>query len=209
MSEDSSRLSGSKKLSRLETFLDVAYAVLFVEFILYLPQTEDMAWLDLPFGLWTLLVDNALNLLRLVIAVGLTLISWNLTHKLLGPLDRTDTKHTFLVLLQLILVCFFLFFAAADPLLASVSSPVGQSLSFALSGFVGIAAWFYARKHGFVRATLTEVERDEVGRNAIVEPLTALINTGVAFVGPGAWTAGWFLIPIFLIAARRSLERKR
>ena len=95
---------GGKRLRRLETFLDVAYAVLFVQFIQYLPHTEDMAWEELPYGLLSLLVENRVELLRLIISVGLTLISWNQTHKLLGPLTRTDTRHTVLVLLQLIFV---------------------------------------------------------------------------------------------------------
>jgi hypothetical protein len=76
--------TGRKRLRRLETFLDVAYSVLFVNFIMYLPKTEDMAWTDLPFELLSLLLDNSLDLMRLLIAVGLTLISWNLTHKLLS-----------------------------------------------------------------------------------------------------------------------------
>jgi uncharacterized membrane protein len=147
--------------------------------------------------------------MRLVIAVGLTLISWNLTHKLLAPLERTDPRHTLLALLQLIFVCLFLFFAVADPALQSVSSPVGQSLCLALSGFIGIAGWSYARKNGLTRADLSETEKDEVLRSAIIEPVTALLNTGFAFVGPGAWTAGWFLIPMVLLGARRRLERRR
>ncbi|MGB5312149.1 MAG: hypothetical protein WBN38_08775, partial [Polyangiales bacterium] len=112
-------VTGRRQLGRLETFLDVAYAVLFVDFIMYLPHTEDMAWTELPYGLLSLLIENHVDLLRLVIAVGLTLISWNLTHKLLGPLERTDPRHTLLALLQLIFVCLFLFFAIADPGLSS------------------------------------------------------------------------------------------
>ena len=77
--EAADRATGQKQLRRLETFLDVAYAVLFVEFIMFLPVTEDMAWTDLRFGLLSLLWDNSLDLLRLIIAVGLVLISWNLT----------------------------------------------------------------------------------------------------------------------------------
>ncbi|MGB5192368.1 MAG: hypothetical protein WBN70_05260 [Polyangiales bacterium] len=202
-------VTGRRQLGRLETFLDVAYAVLFVDFIMYLPHTEDMAWTELPYGLLSLLIENHVDLLRLVIAVGLTLISWNLTHKLLGPLERTDPRHTLLALLQLIFVCLFLFFAIADPGLSSLSSPVGQSLSLALSGFIGIAGWSYARKNGLTRPDLSEPERDEVLRNAILEPTTAFLNTGLAFVGPGAWTAGWFVIPIILMSARGRLERKR
>ena len=207
--EDANVVAGRRQLRRLETFLDVAYAVLFVDFIMFLPHTEDMAWEELPYGLLSLLIDNSVDLLRLIIAVGLTLISWNLTHKLLGPLDRTNPRHTLLALLQLIFVCLFLFFAIADPELASLSSPVGQSLSLALSGFIGIAGWSYARKNGLTRADLSEAEKDDVLRSAIIEPVTALLNTGFAFVGPGAWTAGWFVIPIVLVSGRGRLERRR
>ena len=85
-----------------------------------------MAWEVLPYGLLSLLIENSVDVLRLFIAGGLTLISWNLTHKLLGPLTRTDAKHTVLALFQLIFVCMFLFFAIADPSLESLSSPVGR-----------------------------------------------------------------------------------
>ena len=200
---------GRKSLRRLETFLDVAYAVLFVEFIMYLPKTEDMAWLDLPYGLFSLLVEHSLDLLRLVIAVGLTLISWNLTHKLLGPMERTDGVHTLLALLQLVFVCLFLFFAIADPALESVSSPVGQSISLAISGFVGNVSWLYAYTHGLTIAELSKAQKDEVGRSIIIEPLTALLNASLGFVGPTIWTLGWLVIPLVLVYVRRVLERAR
>jgi len=190
---------GRKRLRRLQTFLDVAYAVLFVDFIQYLPHTEDMKWEELPYGLLSLLLDNSLDLMRLIIAVGLTLISWNLTHKLLGPLTRTDPRHTLLMLLQLFFVCMFLFFAIADPALESLSSPVGQSLCLALSGFIGLASFAYAQKRGFVDPELSDAQKAEVARRASIEPLTAFLNTSLAFVGPGAWTLGWFLIPIAVI----------
>ena len=209
MSEDSNGAAGRTQLRRLETFLDVAYAVLFVDFMMYLPHTEDMAWEALPYGLLSLLIDHSTDLLRLIIAVGLTLISWNLTHKLLGLLDRTNPRHTLLCLLQLIFVCLFLFFAIADPALESVSSPVGQCLSLALSGFIGIAGWSYARKNGLTRADLSETEKNEVLQSAIIEPVTALLNTGFAFIGPGAWTAGWFVIPMVLVTTRKRVEQRR
>jgi uncharacterized membrane protein len=198
--------AGRNRLRRLETFLDVVYAVLFVHFIMYLPETEDMAWMNLPFGLLSLLQEHLLDLMRLLIAVGLTLLSWNLTHKLLGPLDRTNVVHTLLALLQLIFVCLFLFFAVADPVLKSVSSPVGQSICLAISGFIGIAGWSYARKKGFVRADLSEVQKDDVGRSVIIEPVTAALNAGLGFAGPVIWTLGWFVIPMILAGVRRRLH---
>jgi len=199
---------GRKRLRRLETFLDVAYAVLFVQFIQYLPHTEDMAWEALPYGLLSLLVENRVELLRLIISVGLTLISWNQTHKLLGPLTRTDTRHTVLVLLQLIFVCIFLFFAIADPMLESLSSPVGQCISLAISWYIGLGSFVYARKKNFIDPDLSEEKIVEVMRGASIEPTTALLNTGLAFVGPGAWTIGWFLIPFPVIQVIKRLPTK-
>lgn len=198
---------GARQLRRLETLLDVTYGVLFVNFIAYLPATEDMAWAELPFGLLSLLVDHANDLLRLVIGVGLTLFSWNLTNKLLGPLERTNAWHTLLALLQMIFVCLFLFCAIADPQLARVSSPVGQSLCLAASGFTGVAGWAYARKQGFTRAGMSEREKDAVLGNAIIEPVTASLNTGLAFIGPAIWTAGWFVIPALLVSINKRLRR--
>ncbi len=58
MSLDLQNDTGGRQLRRLETFLDVSYAVLFVQFIMYLPETEDKAWIDLPYGLLSLLIDN-------------------------------------------------------------------------------------------------------------------------------------------------------
>ena len=207
--DDATAASGRRQLRRLETFLDVAYGVLFVDFIMYLPRTEDMAWTELPYGLLSLLINDSADLMRLVIAVGLTVISWKLTHRLLGPLERTDGKHTALAVLQLIFVCLFLFFAAADPSLESLSSPIGQCLCLAMSGFIGIAGWAYARKNGLVRGGLSEAGEDELLRSAIIEPATALLNTGLAFVGPGAWTAGWFVIPAILLSMRRRVDRRK
>ena len=209
MSQDTQGDTGARQLRRLETFLDVSYAVLFVQFIMYLPKTEDMAWANLPYGLLSLLIDHWTELLRLIIAVGLTLFSWNLSNTLLSPLERTDTKHTFLMLLHLILVCFFIFFAVSDPMLVTLSSPAGQSLCLAASGFVGIGAWYYARRKGLTRVSLSDADKDNVARQAVIEPLTALTNTGFAFVGPIAWTAGWLVIPVALITGRRQWERRR
>ena len=209
MSQDTQGDTGARQLRRLETFLDVSYAVLFVQFIMYLPKTEDMAWANLPYGLLSLLIDHWTELLRLIIAVGLTLFSWNLSNTLLSPLERSDAKHTFLMLLHLILVCFFIFFAVSDPMLVTLSSPAGQSLCLAASGFVGIGAWYYARRKGLTRVSLSDADKDNVARQAVIEPLTALTNTGFAFVGPIAWTAGWLVIPVALITGRRQWERRR
>ncbi len=198
-----------KRLRRLEIFHDAAYAMLIVHFfLLYLPESEDMAWTELPYGLLSLLIQDPQNLLRLFIGTGLTLISWNLTHKLLGALERTNSLHTLICLLQFIFVCLFLWFAISDPEIITISSRVGQSICLAISGFIGIAGWFYARNKGYVISEITEDQRETLEKSFFTEPLTAFLNTGFGFVGPGTWTLGWVLIPLVLTGGKRLLEKE-
>ncbi len=189
-------LQGSNYLRRLGVFLDVVYALLFVQMLQYLPQAEDMSWSNRSLGLLQVLIDNRTELLRIVIGCGLTLIYWNLSNRLLGSLVRTDGKHALLVLLQMVFVCLFLYFATMDPaLVGGPSSPALQSASLAIAGFMGLWGWSYARKHRLVDGCLNSEDKDKVGHKTLLEPFTALLNTPVAFLGPMVWTAGWFVIP--------------
>ena len=182
-------LRGRNYLRRLCVFLDVVYALLFVQLLQYLPQTEDLAWKERPLGLLQLLIDNATELLRILIGCGLTIIYWNLSNRLLGSLQRTDGSHAVLVMLQMAFVCLFLYFAISDPALAGgPSSPALQSASLAIAGFIGLCGWAYARRHRLIDGRLTEQDQRDVARRAWIEPLTALLNTPLAFVGPMSWT---------------------
>ncbi len=66
-----------RRLQGLRVFLHVVYALLFFEMLRYLPQAEDMAWAESRLGLIQLLIDNRVELLRIVIGGGLALIYWN------------------------------------------------------------------------------------------------------------------------------------
>jgi uncharacterized membrane protein len=206
--EGADDLQGASYLARLKVFLDVVYAVLFVKVLDYLPQFEDMAWKDKPLGLLQLLMENATELLRIFIGLGLTLIYWNLNNRLLGPLVRTNGRHALLALLQMVFVCLFLYFALADPdLSGGPSSPALQAASLAIAGFIGLGGWAYARKHQLVDERMTEEERDKLARSRLIEPITALLNTPVAWVGPMAWTAGWFTIPLLVAGVLKRRDR--
>jgi hypothetical protein len=102
----------------------------------------------------------------------------------------------------------FLFFAIADPMLESLSSPVGQSISLAIAWYIGLGSFAYARKKGFIDPELSDEKIADIAQRASIEPTTALLNTGLAFVGPVAWTIGWFLIPIPVIQVIKRLPSK-
>ncbi len=168
MSEESINLrQGKKYLRRLEVFLDVVFALLFFEMLQYLPQSEGMEWVGKPLGILQPFVDKPTEFLRIIIGIGLTLLYWNFTNKLLGPLIRTDYKHAILTLLQMVFVCFFVYFAIIDPALAGgPSSPALQSVMLSIAGFIGVLGWFYARKHKLVDDTITEKENDQTSKIA-------------------------------------------
>jgi uncharacterized membrane protein len=201
---------GRKQLRRLEVFLDVVYALLFVQMLLYLPQAEDMAWVSKRWGLLQPLIDRPVDLLRILLGLGLILVYWNLSNKLLGPLARTNALHAVLSLLQLVFVCFFIYFAISDPKLAGgASSPALQSVCLALAGFVGVGGWVYARRRGLVDETVDDAERARVLHSSLLEPITAVINTPIAFIGPLTWTIGWLTIPFVVRWITKRLTASR
>lgn len=195
---------GARRLSRLQVFLDVVYALVFFRMINYLPASEDMRWADSRWGLLQLLADHRDELLRIVVGVGLTLLYWNQNNKLFVRLARTDGTHAVLALLQLTFVCLFVYFAISDPgLRGGPSSPALQSASLASAGFLGLIGWRYAVDH---RLTVEGLRADEVvriSRSGLLEPATALLTLPLAWVDPIVWTLGWVVLPFALEALRR------
>ena len=200
--------SDSIYLRRLTTFIDVVYALIFFHmFSTYLPLIEDMSWVEKPLGLLSLMIDNGSELLRIFIGAGLALLYWNQNNDLFKNLVKTNGIHALLSLVQLIFVLLFVYFAIADPALVSTSSPALQAVCLALAGFIGIGAWLYASKHGLIREQIEASEVKSIAKSNLMEPLTATINIGLAFVGPLVWTLAWFILPAILIRVLQSKKK--
>ncbi len=184
-------------LNRLSRFIDVVYALIFFHMLTtYLPIIEDMEWSHKPMGLLSHLMDSKDELLRIFIGAGLALMYWNQNNSLFKNLVKTNSTHAALSLIQLFLVCLFVYFAIADPALESQSSPALQAGSLALAGFIGVAAWIYASKHNMMHKSLGEDEVNAITRSNLMEPSVAVVNVGLAFVGPLVWTLAWFVLPV-------------
>jgi hypothetical protein len=91
------------------------------------------------------------------------------------------------------------YFAIADPALESQSSPALQAGSLALAGFVSVGSWVYASKNNLMSESLNEDEVNTITRSNLMEPSVAVVNIGLAFVGPMVWTLAWFVLPPFFI----------
>ena len=115
-------------LQRLRRFIDIIYALLFFHILIeYLPEFEEFEWMDKPYGLLSHLADQHMELLRVFIGGGLTLLYWNQNNGLFKHLVRTNATHALLSLVQLFVMVLFVYFAIADPDLESKSSPALQA----------------------------------------------------------------------------------
>mgnify|MGYP001548675967 CR=1 FL=1 len=192
-------------LQRLSRFIDVVYALIFFAILSeYLPHFEDFKWMDKPYGLWSHLLDNYMELLRIFIGAGLTLLYWNQNNGLFKHLVRTNATHALLSLVQVFVMILFVYFAIADPNLESKSSPALQAACLAIAGFMSIGLWKYDSKRALIRNVMTQEEIDLVTRNNMMEPLTAVFNVGFAFISPMVLTLAWFLLTtVFLWILKR------
>jgi len=184
-------------LKRLSNFIDVVYAVIFFHLVTqYLPHFEDMSWLDKKYGLLSHLWEGRNELLRIIIGGGLALIYWNQNNSIFKNLVYTNYTHAALSLVQLFFVILYVYFAIADPGLVSKSSPALQAFCLAAAGFMSIGLWHYAVKKELIQKDMTDKDIREVTRSNLMEPLTAVCNIGIAFIGPLVWTLSWFLLPM-------------
>lgn len=151
--------------------------------------------MEKPYGLLSHLYDSRTELLRIIIGSGLALLYWNQHNGLFKHLVRTNYTHAALSLVQLFFVVLYVYFAIADPNLESKSSPALQAGSLAIAGFMSIGLWKFAAKKGLIREGMTEEEVNQITKGNLMEPFTAVINVGLAFVGPMVWTLAWFVLP--------------
>lgn len=194
----------SRALRRLEVFLDIAFGLVAVHMLSYLPPVQDMSWVGKPLGLLGALVRNYREVWRSVMGAGMTVIAWYVASKRLNCVRATDFVHSTLVLLQAALLCLFIYFAICDPTLSGgPSSRALQSGSVALASIAGQLASGYARRRNLQDEATPQARLDEITARGRTETLTAVLTTPLSWVGPISWTLGWFIIPAVLTFAPR------
>ena len=53
----------------------------------------------------------------------------------------------------------------------------------------------FAAKNNLIREEIDQEQVKAIAKDNLMEPLTAVVNVGLAFVGPLAWTLAWFVLP--------------
>ena len=190
------------QLSRLETFTDVVYALVLWRTFLILPNPIEDDWGWRSMGAFFAAEWPAF--LAVAIGLVLTIIYWLQSNVLLGQLERTDGRHTVLVILQLFFLLLFLqvitIGVAFDP---SPGMRALEGLAAAMVGISGAWGWAYAIKD---RRLLPDDVPDDAARTLsdriTAEPATALFTLPFAFF-PLLWELSWFSYPMWVRLVKR------
>jgi uncharacterized membrane protein len=196
------------QLRRLQTLMDVVFGVLLIRVFTLLPHltNPESGKVD-PLVIFT---EGGANFIMFVIGFVLITIYWIQNNKTTGNLVSTDGKHAMLSLLQLFFLLLYLYSVRLDMETESdVLALFMQSVSLALAGFAGVAAWVYATKHTeMVSEAVSPEEANDLKISILAEPLAAVVTIPFAFIGPGIWNLSWLSVIVFGIFLKRRHKKK-
>ena len=191
------------QLSRLERLADVIYALVLWRLFTLIPKpvSADGAWHTFS----EYLAANGMTLIIVVIGVIFVIIYWLQSNTLLGNLEKSDSKHTILSIVQLFALLLFLMSLNLGVVLGgSAFTRVLESATAALAGLSGAFAWRYGIKNRrLIQPDVTDFDAQKIRDGVLAEPLTALMTIPFAFAGPWLWEASWLLlIPTNMVLKR-------
>jgi len=196
------------QLRRLHVLTDVIFGVLLIRLFMLLPHPvkPETGAFD-PLVIFT---EGGTNFIMFVIGFILITIYWIQNNKTSGNLVATDGKHVALSILQMAFLLLYFYSVRLDMELDSdVLALFMQSVSLALAGFAGVAAWVYASKSSeLVSEAVSTEEANELKINILAEPLAALVTIPFAFIGPGIWNLSWLSVILFGIFLKKRHKKK-
>ena len=194
------------QLSRLETLTDVIYAIVLWRTFTLLPMPAQEHWgVNEMQGFFQ---DELTAFVGVAIGLAFTIIYWIQNNALMGDLERTDTRHTILSIVQLFFLLVFLRVIAIG--VALEPSPANRAMEGAAAAMVGISAawaWSYAIKHGLLASDVSDDDALAKRDRITAEPLTALFTIPFSFF-PILWELTWFSYPAMIRLMRRRRVRK-
>lgn len=197
-----------RQLRRLQTLMDVVFGVLLIRVFMLLPHltNPESGRID-PLVIFT---ETGENFIMFVIGFILICIYWFQSNKTSGNLVSTDGKHTTLSILQLFFLLLYLYSVRLDMETNSdVLALFMQSVSLALAGFAGVAAWVYATKHTEMASeAVSPEEANDLKISILAEPLAAVVTIPFAFIGPGIWNLSWLSVIVLGIFLKRRHKKK-
>ena len=183
-----------RQLARLETLMDVVYALTIWWLFQLLPRPMD----DETRSVWELFMDDPRPVLTVAIGIVIVIIYWMQNNLLFGNLQRTDTRHTALSILQIFFLLLFLYaIRLGTNYEAAADLRVFESVTALLVGVPAYFAWRHAKYEGrLVSPSLSKKEADAISVRILAEPITAALTIPFALFAPVLWEIAWFSFPL-------------
>jgi hypothetical protein len=199
---------GARQLIRLQTVIDVLFALLLFTLFQFMPRPE----VD-NFTRETMVeafAQSYTNYLVIIVGIVLILMYWNQNNMMFGNLGRSDGRHATISILSIFSLMLYLYFVRLDMELdGAILALQMESITLALSGFLSIYSWHYAIKNKLISDIVTRTEQDSVYLKLLPEPIVALLTLPLATFGADIWTLGWLLlIPVGWLLKRYRVHLK-
>ena len=184
---------GKMQLFRLAVIIDVLFALLIYKLFTLMPNPE----ID-GFGredLYKVLTESSLNYTVIIVGLVLVILYWGISNLQFGNLDRTDSMHSALSILQIFSLMLYIYFVRLDAEFGGeILLMQMQSLFLALAGFLSLWSWHYAIKNNLVSDAPSKIEKETMYIKFLPEPVVSLLTFPLAWFGPVIWTLGWLLL---------------
>lgn len=184
---------GQMQLFRLSVIIDVLYALMIYKLFTLMPNPQ----ID-GFGreeLYKVLTESYLNYTVIIIGLVLVILYWGISNLQFGNLERTNSMHSALSILQVFSLMLYIYFVRLDAEFGGeVLLMQMQSLFLALAGFLSLWSWHYAVKNNLVSDAPSKIEKESMYIKFLPEPIVSLLTFPLAWFGPLIWTLGWLLL---------------
>lgn len=181
-------------LRSLNRLSDVVFGLMGFSVMGFLPSFQDGHWLQLRYGILSLLASQPANLTRVVFGLIVVIYYWSRKNAVLGLVEKSDTLFATLSLASLAFIGLFLYALVADPTYTGgPPTLLLQSASLAIAGLLGYAALRHAMRADLIRPEM-RASVGHVVRVDLSNPLTAIIATALSWSGLTIWTISWFVL---------------
>ena len=198
----------AKQLIRLERLIDFIFAILIWQIFQNLPIPSRRDFDSLSNIEIINLYKN--SFIMIFIGVFLIITYWGINNRVFGNLVRTDGKHAVLSLLQLFFLLLYLYTIVFET--EFTGNPIAlaaQSITLALTGYVGVIGWNYAKKdRRLISDVISDNEAEQLKISIFAEPLAATFTIPFAFFGPLAWNLSWLSLILFSVWLKRRHKKK-
>ena len=188
-------MNDEKMLRRLETLIDVVFALVIWKIFMILPRpsVEELEMLSIA----KLVVNESSQFIIATVSILMVIVYWHQNNQLFKYLKKTNPVHTGLSIANLFLLLLFLYsvglsirFEGDEDALTS------QSITALLYGLSTFFTWRYAVKKKLTHDELSLEDAKALSKENLAEPVTALFSLPFAIATPILWELSWFAYPL-------------